>query len=175
MEATTVLVAPGSMGIRARVRKALTAERGFSLAEMAIAIVVLAIIIGVVYMGAQEQIKRSKISASAQQLETVKGAMISYFAKYNGYPSDLAGTKSPGIVTFLPAAPASTYTYKCDPVGGVTLTLATPELAIANDIKTEWAKQLGTANVSVVTPGATGDIADVVAGLTGASITCATN
>jgi prepilin-type N-terminal cleavage/methylation domain-containing protein len=132
-----------------RVRKALQGNEGFTLVEMAIALVIMAIIIGVILLGSRTTVQNSKVTAASQQLETVKGAVISYEAVYNGYPDTIDGTTAPAIKNYLPAAPSSLYVYTCDTTNGISLAYTAADAATATAVSTEWAKQLSAANVTI--------------------------
>lgn len=131
---------------RKRVEKALRREEGFTLVEMAIALVIMAIVIGVILLGSRQTVQNSKVDAASQQLSTIRGAVISYQAKYNGYPD--SGLDTPGIQAYLPAPPSSQYVYACDTTNGVSLTYTAGDATEASAVLAEWVKQLGTGSAT---------------------------
>ena len=65
--------------------KILKNKKGFSLVEMAAALAVLGIISGVVYLSTTDTILYSNSTAAGQQLEALRGAVTTYWAKNNYY------------------------------------------------------------------------------------------
>ncbi|MHB8880417.1 MAG: type II secretion system protein [Thermodesulfovibrionales bacterium] len=145
---TVITAVPTGFGFTARARKAFTSEGGFSLAEMAIGLVILAIIIGVVIMSGMQTVKDSKSTAASQQLEAVQGAVVSYLAKYGGYPADLAVAN---MSVYLPTAPdTGKYAWTCDATGGAYLVYTAADGTEATNVRTQWSKRLG-ANATLPT------------------------
>lgn len=135
--------------IQRRATEALQNGEGFTLVEMAIALVIMAIIIGVILLGSRTTVNKSKVTASSSQLNSINGAVLSYEAQYNGYPTDLDGSAGDtAIENYLPAPPDSQYAYTCSTTNGVQLTYTASDAGEANDVLAEWVKQLGVGSAT---------------------------
>lgn len=73
-------------------------EKGFTLVELAIVLVIIGLIIGGVLVG-QDLIKAAEIRAQITQIEQYNAAVNTFRTKYNGLPGDLRNASS-----FFPAA-----------------------------------------------------------------------
>ena len=67
----------------------ITQEKGFTLVELAIVLVIIGILIGGILKG-QELIKNASISATAAQLKAFESAYTTFLDLYGGKPGDLA-------------------------------------------------------------------------------------
>lgn len=132
-----------------KVKKALTERGGFTLVEMAIAIVILAVIIGVVILAESGTVNSARVAAATEQLTQVRAALTEYYNVEPGYPQSLA---TPIMKNYLPAAPdASRYQYACTTggSGGVSFTYEARDGAEAAAVVTAWQSIVGTANATV--------------------------
>lgn len=156
---TASLPAPGFTspfsGLRTRAKKVLRGSGGFSLAELAIGLVVLTILIGVVVMAGMRTVADSKITAAGDQMESVQGAIISYAGKYNVYPKTLAspqpaGFTGAGMPDYLATPPdVNKYTFSCDTSVGEQLNYNGTDNAEALAVQAQWSKRIGSAHVTV--------------------------
>ena len=80
-------------------------QRGFTLIELSIVLVIIGLIVGGVLVG-QDLIKAAKVRAQISQIESTKAALQTFRLKYNGMPGDLkaAQASSFGMVTRSGAA-----------------------------------------------------------------------
>ena len=128
-----------------RLGSAVTGEKGFSLAELAIGLVILAILVGVVIMAGMQSVKNSKTVAAADQLESVQASVVSYVATQGVYPATLT---SPAIVKYLPTAPDITkYAYTCDSSLGSYLVYTASDSTENAAVLAAWTKRLGTGAI----------------------------
>ena len=66
-------------------------EKGFTLIELSIVLVIIGLIVGGVLVG-QDLIKASEIRATVAQVEKYNSAVNTFRTKYNGMPGDLPQT-----------------------------------------------------------------------------------
>lgn len=126
--------------------KHLQNNKGFSLVEMAIALVVMAIMAGVIYIASAPMRTDSKLRSSTEQLQQIETATVQFETKYNGYPTSLTIAK---FLDYLPVAPDTSYwNYTCDTTSARVNFVASDD-AVADNIGTEWQKTLGTTGVTV--------------------------
>lgn len=133
-----------------KLKKTVRESAGFTLVEMAIALVIMAIIIGVILLGSQTTVDKARVTAAVTQLKQVQGAIIEYYNVEPGYPQSL---NLPAMGQFLPVQPSSPpYVYTCTTgaTGGVSIEYEARDGAEAQAVATAWAGIVGTANASVV-------------------------
>jgi len=101
--------------------KTIRNNKGFSLVEMALAILVIAIIAAVVYLAAEPTINNSKVQGSSEQIKALQAAMTVYGAD-NGFKAPTTLTQL--VPKYLPNIPSATdYIYACTPADGATITI----------------------------------------------------
>ena len=136
-------------------------NKGFSLVEMAIALVVLAVIAGVVYLAAQPYVERSSYTAAGQQLESIRGAITSFYGDNKSHPcKQAAGTYCNGAAAaqwaqltpaYLPNVPPATWRVACS--NGASLDIITD----AADQKVKVAQQFQQQCATVITSASSSD------------------
>ena len=108
-------------------------EKGFSLVEMAIALVVLAVIAGVVYLAAQPYVSRSAYTADGQQLEAIRGAITSFYGDQRKHPCKSPVCTTGGWTDLLPYMPKSPDTSRwnatCTDGGNLDITVSSDQVA----------------------------------------------
>lgn len=73
--------------------KTVTQEKGFTLVELAIVMVIIGLLIGGILKG-QELIKNASISATAAQLKAFESAYVTFVDMYAGKPGDISNARN---------------------------------------------------------------------------------
>jgi prepilin-type N-terminal cleavage/methylation domain-containing protein len=76
---------------------------GFTLVEMSIVLVVIALVVGGIFLG-RELIQGARIRATVKQIEQIGSAVNTFRMRYNGYPGDLANATVFGLPVAGPSA-----------------------------------------------------------------------
>ncbi len=79
-------------------------QKGFTLIELSIVLVIIGLIVGGVLVG-QDLIKASEIRATVGQVEKYNAAINTFRTKYNGMPGDLVAATAGGFQLFQFTAP----------------------------------------------------------------------
>lgn len=74
-------------------------QKGFTLVELAIVLVIIGVILGGVIKG-QELVNNAKLQKVYREYQQVEFATYSYFDRYNDYPGDRQSTTPDGDITF---------------------------------------------------------------------------
>lgn len=115
-------------------------NKGFSLVEMAIALVILAVVAGVIYLAAQPYVAKADVQAAGQQLESFRHSLISYYADNGKKYPDAFSKLTPN---YLPSAPSASYKMTCTPADGVTFTVNAGDVDGQTKILANYKSQLG--------------------------------
>jgi prepilin-type N-terminal cleavage/methylation domain-containing protein len=135
--------------------KFLKNEEGFSLIEMAIALIILTVMAAAVYMATEQLRTDSRIRSSHEQMAQVKTALEVFEGKFSGYPTSLAQS---AFTTYLTKAPSATeWTYVCDATSA-RLSYTAADNATATLVGAEWEKVIPTGGVTVLAKVVTGII-----------------
>lgn len=131
-------------------------EKGFTLVELAVVMIIIGLLIGGVLKG-QELIKSAKVTSTISQIKGVDAAVSTFQDIYAGLPGDLpnAGNRLPGCSTIAVCAPtaAATGTLGNGIVESATAPF-TPGAATTDDESVAFFAQLAAADlVSGVSPG----------------------
>jgi prepilin-type N-terminal cleavage/methylation domain-containing protein len=132
-----------------RPKNILRGNGGFTLVEMAISVVVLTIIISVILLVNQGTVSSSRVAAATEQLRTVRAALVEFTNATGYYPISFIEAPMPN---YMPVSPdPNHYSYQCSGTGtNAILKYAGTDNAEATAIKTAWAEQVGSANVTIV-------------------------
>ncbi|MFO0388587.1 MAG: type II secretion system protein [Alphaproteobacteria bacterium] len=80
-------------------RRNLKKQKGFTLIELSIVLVIIGLIVGGVLVG-QDLIKAAEIRATVSQIEKLNASVNTFRTKYNGIPGDLAATTASAFGLF---------------------------------------------------------------------------
>ena len=97
-------------------RKFIHKSKGFTLIELMIVILIIAILVGIaipVYLAAQANARRRTCQAN---LRTIDGAINTYFADLEAYPNTIA-VMSGTVLKKIPACEGNSYTIAAGAVG----------------------------------------------------------
>jgi general secretion pathway protein G len=89
-----------------KVRKYLRGEKGFTLVEMMVVLVIIAVLIAggiTYYLG---YISRSKITKADGDIATIQASLESYYAQYQTYPTDATTLTTAGCSSSMVGTPA---------------------------------------------------------------------
>lgn len=123
----------------------LRSKKGFSLVEMAIALIVLSTLAGVVYLAAQPAVNRGSYTAIGQQLESLRGAITSFYGDNRKHPCKTgctAGGLWTDLLPYIPTAPNSNWSATC--TNGINLDVTVVASDLVSQTVTEFQKQCQT-------------------------------